>query len=313
MVASSQPSHTPPGFPIAIPGRGALTSSVPTTDVAGASAPHGAEAGPKGPTLWAVSDLHAAVKANGRMLDTIQPQHPGDWLIVAGDVAERTDVILQVMAQLRKRFAKVIWTPGNHELFARSTDRYQGKGKYEELVRGMRAIDVLTPEDPFPVFQGVTICPLFTFYDYSFRPAGMTEAQAIARAESIGAVLTDHYAIAPFVDTKAWCWDRLAYSIKRLSKVHGPTVLVNHWPLAVEPVNKMALKEIAIWCGSRHTRNWPERYNAQAVIYGHLHMPSIQTIGGVPHIEVSLGYPREWERYGAAWTWPYPVIRGEGE
>ena len=38
-------------------------------------------------TLWAVSDLHAAVKANTKAIDSIRPTNPGDWLIVAGDVA----------------------------------------------------------------------------------------------------------------------------------------------------------------------------------------------------------------------------------
>lgn len=30
-----------------------------------------------GPTLWAVSDLHAAVKANQAKIDLIQPRHEG--------------------------------------------------------------------------------------------------------------------------------------------------------------------------------------------------------------------------------------------
>ena len=45
------------------------------------------------PTLWAVADLHAAVRANRKRLAEITPRHPDDWLIVAGDVAERTDLI----------------------------------------------------------------------------------------------------------------------------------------------------------------------------------------------------------------------------
>ena len=51
-------------------------------------------------TLWAVSDLHAAVKANTAQIDAIWPTHPSDWLIVAGDVAERHDLIVRVMASL---------------------------------------------------------------------------------------------------------------------------------------------------------------------------------------------------------------------
>ena len=169
-------------------------------------------------TLWAVSDLHAAVKANTKAIDSIRPTNPGDWLIVAGDVAERTEKVLKVLTKLRKRFACVIWVPGNHELFSRSTDTCQGRAKYDELVEGCRRIDVLTPEDPFPVFGGVTIVPLFTLYDYSFRKPGFTVEQALQAADDRQVVLTDQFAIAPFVDIRAWCWDRLAYSIKHFGE-----------------------------------------------------------------------------------------------
>ena len=96
-------------------------------------------------TLWAVSDLHAAVKRNGPKIDDIQPRDPSDWLIVAGDVAERLDLIVRVMEQLKQRFDTVIWAPGNHELFSRSADRYQGREKYTALVQAMREIGVITP------------------------------------------------------------------------------------------------------------------------------------------------------------------------
>ncbi|MDK4230499.1 metallophosphoesterase family protein [Corynebacterium tuberculostearicum] len=261
------------------------------------------------PTVWAVSDLHGAVKTNSERIDQLTPPDPADWLIVAGDVAERTDLIIRILRQLNDRYARVIWVPGNHELFSRSQDRYQGREKYAHLVERCREIGVITPEDPYPVFHGTTIVPLFTLYDYSFRPHGLTVGEAIDAARAKQLMMTDEFAIAPFVDVRAWCWDRLAYSIKRLSRVHGPTVLVNHWPLVQEPTMLLRFPEIALWCGTRHTRSWPRRYNAQSVIYGHLHMPSRMNVDGVDHIETSLGYPREWQGRESAQAWPYPVLR----
>lgn len=262
-------------------------------------------------TLWAVSDLHAAVAANRERLADIVPEDPSDWLIVAGDVAERTELVLRVLADLKARFARVIWVPGNHELFSRSADRYTGRDKYTELVDGCRAIGVDTPDDPYPVFDGITICPLFTLYDYSFRGPGMTVEQAIQTAHERKLVMTDEFAIAPFVDVRAWCWDRLAYSIKRLSRITGPTILVNHWPLVQEPTDEMMFPEIALWCGTRHTRSWARRYQAKAVIYGHLHMPGTREIDGISHHEVSLGYPREWQDRVREPQWPLPIHRME--
>ncbi|NEE56679.1 metallophosphoesterase, partial [Streptomyces sp. SID8455] len=64
--------------------------------------------------LLAVSDLHAAVTDNRPIVESLHPTSEADWLIVAGDVAERPDDIRWALALLAERFAKVIWTPGNH-------------------------------------------------------------------------------------------------------------------------------------------------------------------------------------------------------
>ncbi|HZK32658.1 MAG TPA: metallophosphoesterase [Corynebacterium sp.] len=262
-------------------------------------------------TLWAVSDLHAAVSANAERIDAIRPDGPTDWLIVAGDVAERTDLVLSELELLRRRFARVIWVPGNHELFSRRGDRFQGKDKYLELVEGCRDLGVDTPEDPYPVFGATTVVPLFTLYDYSFRPPELTVEEALAQAHTRQVVMTDEFAIAPFVDIRSWCWERLAYSVKRLAKVSGPTILVNHWPLVQEPTLRVRFPEIGLWSGTRHTRDWPVRYAAQAVVYGHLHLPSELRVDGIPHYEVSLGYPREWQARGTgpgARPWPLKLM-----
>lgn len=259
-------------------------------------------------TLWAVSDLHAAIAANSRMIDTIVPRDSSDWLIVAGDVAERTPQILRTLGALKARFAEVIWTPGNHELFCRSQDIHRGRDKYIELVQGCRSLGILTPEDPYPVFAGRTIAPLFTLYDYSFRQPGLSAEEAVQRAADKQLTLTDEFAISPFVDIRAWCWDRLAYSVKRLSRVSGTTILVNHWPLVIEPLEAVAWPEISLWSGTIHTRTWPRRYRAEKVVYGHLHMPGSMHVDGVEHIEVSLGYPREWKSRKHSRQWPYPVL-----
>lgn len=66
------------------------------------------------PTLWAISDLHTGHLGNKPVAESLYPSSPDDWLIVAGDVAERTDEIRWSLDLLRRRFAKVIWVPGNH-------------------------------------------------------------------------------------------------------------------------------------------------------------------------------------------------------
>ena len=69
-----------------------------------------------------VSDLHTGHIGNKPVTESLYPSSPDDWLIVAGDVAERTDEIRWSLDLLRERFAKVIWVPGNHELWTTNRD-----------------------------------------------------------------------------------------------------------------------------------------------------------------------------------------------
>jgi hypothetical protein len=76
------------------------------------------------------------------------------------------------------------------------------------------------------------------------------------------------------------------------------TVLVNHHPLIREPTMILRYPEFAQWCGTELTADWPVRFRAAMVVYGHLHIPRTLTHDGVPHYEVSIGNPREWRRRG---------------
>ena len=111
---------------------------------------------------------------------------------MAGDVGEVFADVGFVLASLANRFARVIWVPGNHELWTPPSDpvALRGVARYEALVKVCRRFGVLTPEDEFPVWPGpdgpVTIAPLFTLYDYSFGSPGQAEA-ANAAARRRGA------------------------------------------------------------------------------------------------------------------------------
>ncbi len=250
------------------------------------------------PRLLAVSDLHVRYPENREVAAGLAGD-PGDWLIVAGDVAERVDDVVAVLADLAARFARVIWVPGNHELWTRTKDPVdlRGEHRYRHLVERCRALGVLTPEDPFPVFEGVTVAPLFLLYDYSLLPAGTTTpAEGLAAAYRAGVVCTDEHLLYPdpYPSREAWCEARVAYSRERLDAVSGPTVLVNHWPLTRLPTEVLRYPEFVLWCGTTASADWHRRYRAQAVVYGHLHIPRVTYEDGVRFVEASLGYPREW-------------------
>ncbi|MBB6376388.1 3',5'-cyclic AMP phosphodiesterase CpdA [Pseudonocardia eucalypti] len=256
--------------------------------------------------LFATSDLHLRHGDNREIVERIQPESASDWLIVAGDVAEREADIRWGLELLAGRFERVIWVPGNHELWTQSADPVQlrGEKRYRHLVDRCRELGVLTPEDPFPTWSGAggpaVVAPLFLLYDYTFRPEGTTtKEEALAVARDAGVVCTDEYLLhpEPYGGLDEWCRDRVAYSAGRLDECDPdiPLILVNHWPLVREPTRVLHYPEFAQWCGTELTADWHRRYRTAAVIYGHLHIPRLTHYDGVPFVEVSLGYPREWK------------------
>lgn len=256
---------------------------------------------PAGPSLFAISDLHLNYRENQAIADTLHPETPDDWLAVAGDVAHGMDDIVRFLAQMRGRFAQVLFTPGNHDLWSRGDGEARGNDRYQTLVRHCRSLGVLTPEDPYPLWPDpdgpIAVAPLFLLYDYTLRPDGASKEDALAAAYAAGVVCTDEIRLPahPYESREAWCADRLAYTRDRLDALpdHTRTVLIAHWPLHPGPVGRLRYPEFAIWCGTRHTADWHRRYRAVAAIHGHLHIPLTEHIDGVRHEEVSLGYPRE--------------------
>jgi Calcineurin-like phosphoesterase len=278
--------------------------------------------------LLAISDLHVGYPENRDFVSSLRPADPGDWLIVAGDVGEVFADVGYVLATLADRFARVIWTPGNHELWTLPSDpvAVRGVARYEALVKVCRRFGVLTPEDEFAVWPGapgapgapdgpVTVAPLFTLYDYSFSvgsDGGPGRDRAVSLARAAGVTCADEGRLRPdpYPSVEAWCHGRVAASAARLASVTGPVVLVSHWPLLRAPVAALRHQEFAPWCGTELTAGWHRSFPVAAAVYGHLHIPRTTVYDGVRFEEVSVGYPREWRRRGPVPPPPRVILGG---
>lgn len=257
--------------------------------------------------LWAISDLHLASEVNRSALAEI-PDHGNDWLILAGDIAEREELLVAALELLADRFGQVIWVPGNHDLW---TDRRpgavsrRGESRYRHLVDLARGIGVLTPEDPFPRWPHdldgapVFVAPLFLLYDYSFRPADIPLSELKSWVRQKHAVPADELLLdpAPYESRADWCAARCAEAEERLTDLpaEARTILVNHWPLREDLIRIPRVPRFLPWCGTRRTHDWHLRFRAVEVVTGHLHTRRTDVVDGTSFHEVSLGYPRQWE------------------
>jgi 3',5'-cyclic AMP phosphodiesterase CpdA len=234
------------------------------------------------------------------------PAHPDDWLILAGDTGETPAHLEFVLQTLGPRFAQLVWTPGNHDLW---TPRgwpaaKRGVAHYERLVALCRRYGVLTPEDPYARWPGEgptrAIVPAFLLFDYSFRPASVPREQAVPWAAESGVRSADEDLLAPdpYPTRDAWCAARVDATEARLAALppEARLIIAGHFPLRRELAVLPRIPRFSIWCGTTRTEAWHRRFNVEAVVYGHLHLRSSRQIDGVRFDEVSLGYPKQWSQ-----------------
>ena len=253
--------------------------------------------------LWAISDLHVGYEENKRAVEHLPPA-PEDWLIIAGDTGESPAHLELVLKTLTPRFAQIVWTPGNHDLWTPRAwpSEKRGEAHYQRLVRLCQRYGALTPEDPYAVWPGegprTVIVPTFLLYDYSFRPDDVHANDAVAWAAATGVRCADEELLAPdpYPSRTAWCHARVALTVERLAAIpdDAQIVLVNHFPLRRDHAVLPRIPRFSIWCGTRATEDWHVRYRLRTAVYGHLHLRSSRARGDVKFEEVSLGYPKQW-------------------
>ncbi len=253
--------------------------------------------------LLALGDLHVGFADNRAALHAL-PALPEDWLILAGDVGETEAHLEWAIRLLRPRVARLLWVPGNHELWTprETPGAPRGVAKYERLVALCRRHGVLTPEDAWVLWPGPgpahVIALLFTLYDYSFRPDNVPAERALLWAAQANTLCADEVLLHPdpYPSREAWCQARCDDAERRLAEAArsgARLVLVNHWPLREDLLRIERIPRFSLWCGTRRTRDWHARFGATVVVHGHTHVPATDWRDGVRFEEVSFGYPRE--------------------
>lgn len=271
--------------------------------------------------LYAIGDLHLSYPANRNAFTELEP-HLDDGLILAGDVGEKIEHLELAFSSAKNLFREVFWCPGNHELYtlpsASSASRPAGAGgadpaprgeaKYNQCVALARKYGVRTPEDDFLVWEAADgaggpalIAPIFTLYDYSFRPGHLrSKEEALRWAEDMDVVATDEFLLHPdpHPSREAWCRALVEKTERRLEEAAArgmPLVIINHWPLREDLVWIPRAPRFVLWCGTNRTEDWHTRFKAKVVVSGHLHVRRTDWKDGVRFEECSLGYPRQWE------------------
>src|SRR5437879_1211653 len=89
----------------------------------------------------AVSDIHIDYEENAKWFASISAtDYRDDLLVLAGDVADTLSQLERCLANLAARFRRVLFVPGNHDLWVmREIGRKNSLEKFEDLRRVVHA------------------------------------------------------------------------------------------------------------------------------------------------------------------------------
>lgn len=209
-----------------------------------------------------------------------------DILVVAGDVSDSLDAVTMTLTALADRFRKVLYVPGNYELWIIRDPKLKSSS---EKLRAVLAIAESCGASTKPFHsQKLSIVPLFGWYDYSFGEPS-SDLTAIwmdfrncrwphhFRAQEISSLLSSFNEPLPTIANKTVI--SFSHFLPRIDLM--PQYI---------PLHHRYLYPIL---GSYTLERQLRRLGTTLHVYGHSHVNRCVTLDGVNYINNAFGYPSE--------------------
>jgi predicted phosphodiesterase len=239
--------------------------------------------------IFAISDLHLDYAVNREWLQQL-PLHEynNDVLILAGDISDRLALLDEAFKALTKRFATVLFVPGNHDLWINREPLHQNS--FEKLDAVAAAAGEHGVRTSIFRHGDLAIVPLLGWYDYSFGEA-------------------DDYLKTAWADFRACRWpDHDDDALTRLFTGRNPGTSSPSLQGAKQIITfSHFLPRIDLMperIPDKHRKIYPvlgttvldaqlRALGSQMHVYGHSHVNRRVTIDGVTYINNAFGYPSE--------------------
>jgi predicted phosphodiesterase len=236
--------------------------------------------------IFAVSDLHTDFRANRLLLEELLLHARGqDTLLVAGDIADRLEVVEETLSLLRRKFAEVFYTPGNHELWVRG-DAHDSVDKLKRVIALCERLGVRT--GPAKA-GGVWVVPLFSWYEPEF------DTEAGADEEELQGWADFYFCKWPPEVTSVSDYFR-KLNDGRLRSYEGEVITLSHFLPRRDLLPDTAhlrFKSLPKVSGSTWLDAQLRAVNSSVHVFGHSHINCDRVIDGVRYVQNALRYPNE--------------------
>ncbi len=237
--------------------------------------------------VFALSDIHVDYDVNARWIaDLSLTEYQDDVLILAGDVTDMRRLLEWCLFTLAKRFKKVLFVPGNHELWViREEHQKNSLQKFDDVCAVVESSGA-----SMQAFRerGLSIIPLLSWYDYSFGEP----------SEELRSMWMDYRACrwpSGFTE-KDIAMHFAAFNDKQVTVAGEKVITYSHFLPRIDVMPRFipsARKLLYPILGSTQLDQQLRKLNATIHVYGHSHVNRQVKIDGVSYINNAFGYPNE--------------------
>ncbi|CAF0862717.1 unnamed protein product [Rotaria sp. Silwood1] len=279
--------------------------------------------------IYAISDLHVDYDENMKWIEHLSnDKYLKDTVIIAGDVTHILSKLVHILKLFKSKFKDVYYCPGNHELWTKSLredEEYQIHNSIEKFHHILKVCDDIgIHTKPGVTNQGVTIVPLFGWYDNSLHlPSPDVESDLKLWMDHYWCQWTDE---VPQCEAAKYFVKLNEQHLSRLDKNKSNSKIItfshfltskklmqayrsemsyrrqkwlesqNGTPHNEEIASGTLTANFSLVAGTELLDEQLKLIQPQMHVFGHSHRKMILDIGdGIKYINNPLGYPRERE------------------
>lgn len=237
--------------------------------------------------VFAVSDVHVDYEVNAKWIRGVSSlEYRDDVLILAGDVTHKLSALASCLNALAARFKKVLFVPGNHDLWVLGEDAERTSlHKFLDVAAVVEANGASM--EPFHK-EGALIAPLFAWYDYSFG----------APSEALTEIWMDYRACRwPQGFGPEDAAERFFSLNQPLERGDAAKVITfSHFLPRIDLTPAFVPRKHRVLdpvLGSTRLEQRLRELGSSIHVYGHSHINRSIHIDGVTYVNNALGYPAE--------------------
>lgn len=236
--------------------------------------------------VFAVSDLHVDYAQNAQWVEQLSDHdYTRDVLLVAGDVSDKLTHIAACLQVLSRKFRRVAYIPGNHDLWTRSGFQGDSFEKLAQVMDCVRDLGILTTVQNL---GPVTIVPLYSWYDFSFGTPS---------EDLMDAWMDFRVCRWPLGSSAASVSSRFLDMNGGHARDHGGKVITfSHFLPRLDVLPERArpwVQYLYPVLGTKAIDAQVRAAGSSVHVYGHIHIRNNAVIDGVRYINNALGNPKE--------------------